>query len=99
MPKGGIATLRLAQPLLIGFCTKLDWDGRAKPPQAFYRTVQLPEGQHTTVYLPSSSGIQQPVATAPCCSTAKASKNAAALQALRELRETGRLDDWLQPKK
>jgi hypothetical protein len=29
MPQGGaIATLRLAQPLLIGFCTKLDWGGR-----------------------------------------------------------------------
>jgi hypothetical protein len=28
MPQGGIATLRLAQPLLIGFCTKLDWGGK-----------------------------------------------------------------------
>jgi hypothetical protein len=28
MPQGGIGTLRLAQPLLIGFCTKLDWGGK-----------------------------------------------------------------------
>jgi hypothetical protein len=71
---------------------------RSKPPQAFYRTVKLPEGFHTTVYLPSSSGITQPVNTAACCSTAKASKNAAALEALRQLWAAGRLDPWLQPK-
>jgi hypothetical protein len=71
---------------------------RSKPPQAFYRTVKMPEGFHTTVYLPSSSGINQPVNTAACCNTAKASKNAAALEALRQLWRAGRLDPWMQPK-
>lgn len=70
---------------------------RSKPPQAFYSTRQDYGSFHTTVYLPSSSGLKQPITSALPASNSKASKNAAALEALRQLLAARKLDDYLQP--
>lgn len=51
----------------------------------------------TTVYLPSNCGIDSKVEDAPPAYTSKASKQQAALHALRLLYQAGKLNDHLQP--
>jgi hypothetical protein len=69
--------------------------------QAFYSTQRLspincpPEFQ-TTLYLPSNSGVKEPVVGA-VESNSKAAKNSAALASLVRLMEVGKLDGHLQP--
>ncbi|WIA14737.1 hypothetical protein OEZ85_003223 [Tetradesmus obliquus] len=67
--------------------------------QAYYSTRKFagsPELFQTTIYLPSNSGILEPV-TSGFLNNGKTSKNDAALAALRRLLELGKLDGWLQP--
>lgn len=65
--------------------------------QAYYSTRADFGGVfQTTLYLPENSGISQPIAAQPQRNS-KSSKNAAALEALKQLHAIGKLDDWLQP--
>lgn len=52
---------------------------------------------HTAVYLPSNCGIGSKVEGAPPAITSRASKQQAALHALRLLYQAGKLNDHLQP--
>lgn len=71
--------------------------------QAYYATKQLPKITPqanarfvTTVYLPSNSGILEPLIGPEKTSTGSA-KRAAALEAIKKLYTIGKLDKHLQP--
>eukprot|EP00878_Enallax_costatus_P003037 GHUV01003235.1.p1 GENE.GHUV01003235.1~~GHUV01003235.1.p1 ORF type:complete len:473 (+),score=137.64 GHUV01003235.1:72-1421(+) len=99
---GGVATLRQAQALLAAFCARLPGSEKSHLLQAYYSTKQTnlprtPNRYATTVYLPSNSGILEPL-TGPEKTSKGSAKSASALEAIRKLYDIAKLDSYLQPK-
>eukprot|EP00775_Hariotina_reticulata_P010787 gene10787-10944_t len=99
IPGGGTATARLAQPILAGFCAKLPGCDRHVQLQAYYSTTQDPQskGFRSTIFLPSSSGLLEPITPGVAEQSRTAAKNRAALLALTRLRAEGKIDDCMMP--
>lgn len=70
---------------------------RATILQPYYSTRVEAGLFHTTVYLPSNCGIGAKVEGCPPAAGSRASKQQAALHALRRLFQAGKLNDHLQP--
>jgi hypothetical protein len=65
--------------------------------QAYYSTRVCSGLFHTTIYLPSNSGLPSRIEDAAPGLSSKHSKQAAALRALQLLYAAGKLNDNLQP--
>lgn len=85
----------MCAPHLLPICLSLCF--RATILQPYYSTRQEGCLYYTTVYLPSNCGIESRVEDGPPAHTNKASKQQAALHALRLLYQAGKLNEHLQP--